>query len=124
MLNENVSQNQLVADRLLANVFGVMVLYSLGSTPALREQLNAFKATTPQTLGDSEIESTIRDALNVGLIRQQTAVHLVKLFIGMKGKRLKPESLTDSLLGGLLAECRFQVVKPHVLWPGETGIRW
>lgn len=118
MLNENVSQNQLVADRLLANVFGVMVLYSLGSTPALREQLNAFKATTPQTLGDSEIESTIRDALNVGLIRQQTAVHLVKLMVGMKGKRLKPESLTDSLLGGLLAECRFQVVKPHVLFRG------
>lgn len=118
MLNENVSQNQLVADRLLANVFGVMVLYSLGSTPALREQLNAFKATTPQTLGDSEIESTIRDALNVGLIRQQTAVHLVKLMVGMKGKRLKPESLTDSLLGGLLAESRFQVVKPHVLFRG------
>lgn len=118
MLNENVSQNQLVADRLLANVFGVMVLYSLGSTPALREQLNAIKATTPQTLGDSEIESTIMDALNVGLIRQQTAVHLVKLFIGMKGKRLKPESLTESLLGGLLAECRFQVVKPHVLFRG------
>lgn len=118
MLNENVSQNQLVADRLLANVFGVMVLYSLGSTPALREQLNAFKATTPQALGDSEIESTIRDALNVGLIRQQTAVHLVKLLVGMKGKRLKPESLTDSLLGGLLAECRFQVVKPHVLFRG------
>lgn len=118
MLNENVSQNQLVADRLLANVFGVMVLYSLGSTPALREQLNAFKATTPQNLGDSEIESTIRDALNVGLIRQQTAVHLVKLMVGMKGKRLKPESLTDSLLGGLLVECRFQVVKPHVLFRG------
>lgn len=118
MLNENVSQNQLVADRLLANVFGVMVLYSLGSTPALREQLNAFKATAPHTLGDSEIESTIRDALNVGLIRQQTAVHLVKLMVGMKGKRLKPESLTDSLLGGLLAECRFQVVKPHVLFRG------
>lgn len=118
MLNENVSQNQLVADRLLANVFGVMVLYSLGSTPALREQLNAFKAATPQNLGDSEIESTIRDALNVGLIRQQTAVHLVKLFIGMKGKRLKPESLTDALLGGLMAECRFQVVKPHVLFRG------
>lgn len=118
MLNENVSQNQLVADRLLANVFGVMVLYSLGSTPALREQLNAFKATTPQTLADSEIESTIKDALNVGLIRQQTAVHLVKLMVGMKGKRLKPESLTDSLLGGLLAECRFQVVKPHVLFRG------
>lgn len=118
MLNENVSQNQLVADRLLANVFGVMVLYSLGSTPALREQLNAFKATTPQTLGDSEIEVTIRDALNVGLIRQQTAVHLVKLMVGMKGKRLKPESLTDSLLGGLMAECRFQVVKPHVLFRG------
>lgn len=118
MLNENVSQNQLVADRLLANVFGVMVLYSLGSTPALREQLNAFKATTPQNLGDSEIESTVRDALNVGLIRQQTAVHLVKLMVGMKGKRLKPESLTDSLLGGLLAECRFQVVKPHVLFRG------
>lgn len=118
MLNENVSQNQLVADRLLANVFGVMVLYSLGSSPALREQLNAFKATTPNTLGDSEIESTIKDALNVGLIRQQTAVHLVKLFIGMKGKRLKPESLTDSLLGGLMAECRFQVEKPHVLFRG------
>ena len=118
MLNENVSQNQLVADRLLANVFGVMVFYSLGSTPALREILQAFKATTPQTLGDSEIESTIRDALNVGLIRQQTAVHLVKLMVGMKGKRLKPESLTDSLLGGLLAECRFQVVKPHVLFRG------
>lgn len=118
MLNENVSQNQLVADRLLANVFGVMVLYSLGSTPALREQLNTFKATTPQNLGDSEIESTIRDALNVGLIRQQTAVHLVKLMVSMKGKRLKPESLTDSLLGGLLAECRFQVVKPHVLFRG------
>lgn len=118
MLNENVSQNQLLADRLLANVFGVMVLYSLGSTPALHEQLNAFKATTPQTLGDSEIESTIKDALNVGLIRQQTAVHLVKLFIGMKGKRLKPESLTDALLGGLMAECRFQVVKPHVLFRG------
>ena len=118
MLNENVSQNQLVADRLLANVFGVMVLYSFGSTPALREQLNAFKATTPQTLGDSEIESTIMDALNVGLIRQQTAVHLVKLMVGMKDKRLKPESLTDSLLGGLLAECRFQVVKPHVLFRG------
>lgn len=118
MLNENVSQNQLVADRLLANVFGVMVFYSLGSTPALREILQAFKATTPQTLGDSEIESTIKDALNVGLIRQQTAVHLVKLFIGMKGKRLKPESLTDALLGGLMAECRFQVVKPHVLFRG------
>lgn len=118
MLNENVSQNQLVADRLLANVFGVMVFYSLGSTPALREILQAFKATTPQNLGDSEIESTIKDALNVGLIRQQTAVHLVKLFIGMKGKRLKPESLTDALLGGLLAECRFQVVKPHVLFRG------
>lgn len=118
MLNENVSQNQLVADRLLANVFGVMVFYSLGSTPALREILQAFKATTPQTLGDSEIESTIKDALNVGLIRQQTAVHLVKLFIGMKGKRLKPESLTDALLGGLMAECRFQVVKPHILFRG------
>lgn len=118
MLNENVSQNQLVADRLLANVFGVMVFYSLGSTPALREILQAFKATAPQTLGDSEIESTIKDALNVGLIRQQTAVHLVKLFIGMKGKRLKPESLTDALLGGLLAECRLQVVKPHVLFRG------
>ena len=118
MLNENVSQNQLVADRLLANVFGVMVFYSLGSTPALREILQAFKATTPQTLGDSEIESTIKDALNVGLIRQQTAVHLVKLMVGMKGKRLKPESLTDALLGGLLAECRFQVVKPHVLFRG------
>ena len=118
MLNENVSQNQLVADRLLANVFGVMVFYSLGSTPALREILQAFKATTPQTLGDSEIESTIKDALNVGLIRQQTAAHLVKLFIGMKGKRLKPESLTDALLGGLMAESRFQVVKPHVLFRG------
>lgn len=118
MLNENVSQNQLVADRLLANVFGVMVFYSLGSTPALREILQAFKATTPQTLDDSEIESTIKDALNVGLIRQQTAVHLVKLFVGMKGKRLKPESLTDALLGGLMAECRFQVVKPHVLFRG------
>lgn len=118
MLNENVSQNQLVADRLLANVFGVMVFYSLSSTPALREILQAFKATTPQTLGDSEIESTIKDALNVGLIRQQTAVHLVKLFIGMRGKRLKPESLTDALLGGLIAECRFQVVKPHVLFRG------
>lgn len=118
MLNENVSQNQLVADRLLANVFGVMVFYSLGSTPALREILQAFKATTTQNLGDSEIESTIKEALNVGLIRQQTAVHLVKLFIGMKGKRLKPESLTDALLGGLMAECRFQVVKPHVLFRG------
>lgn len=118
MLNENASQNQLVADRLLANVFGVMVFYSLGSTPALREILQAFKATTPQTLGDSEIESTIKDALTVGLIRQQTAAHLVKLFIGMKGKRLKPESLTDALLGGLMAECRFQVVKPHVLFRG------
>ena len=118
MLNENVSQNQLVADRLLANVFGVMVFYSLGSTPALREILQAFKATTPHALGDSEIESTIKDALNVGLIRQQTAAHLVKLFIGMKGKRLKPESLTDALLGGLVAECRFQVVKPHVLFRG------
>ena len=118
MLNENVSQNQFVADRLLANVFGVMVFYSLGSTPALREILQAFKATTPQTLGDSEIESTIMDALNVGLIRQQTAAHLVKLFIGMKGKRLKPESITDALLGGLMAECRFQVVKPHVLFRG------
>lgn len=118
MLNENVSQNQLVADRLLANVFGVMVFYSLGSTPALREILQAFKATTPQTLGDSEIESTIKDAMNVGLIRQQTAAHLVKLFIGMRGKRLKPESLTDALLGGLMAECRFQVVKPHVLFRG------
>lgn len=118
MLNENVSQNQFVADRLLANVFGVMVFYSLGSTPALREILQAFKATAPQTLGDSEIESTIKDALNVGLIRQQTAAHLVKLFIGMKGKRLKPESLTDALLGGLVAECRFQVVKPHVLFRG------
>ena len=114
----NVSQNQLVADRFWQNVFGVMVFYSLGSTPALREILQAFKATTPQTLGDSEIESTIKDALNVGLIRQQTAVHLVKLFIGMKGKRLKPESLTDALLGGLMAECRFQVVKPHVLFRG------
>lgn len=118
MLNENVSQNQLVADRLLANVFGVMVFYSIGSTPALRQILQAFKATTPQTLGESEIESTIKDALNVGLIHQQTAVHLVKLFVGMKGKRLKPESLTDALLGGLLAECRFQVVKPHVLFRG------